>query len=297
MGPVHDRKLSEPVEQGVQVLLSRHFAVDVGFSVSVVVVVLFLTFLFPGGPLGIGTLLLLPVLFILAPALYVIARSRTFRFGRIPAVLNTFEGLVDWHVKGLSLVCTVNGPDSSVPPLKMSLSGDDVSMFLEIPWDIPVDIWATDRFRYSDLPGLVDEVEAVRCGLSSTEFVRTDVVKRRLTSLVRPFRSRWRKPDDSPEVVRDRILDQWRHLESIRRRAGSERVFAPSLVRTSGVRGQSLEMFRGWCPRCWRERFLWSNDGPQCGKCHSRLWLVWCSGFSDRGTQWKMDQVRSRYSL
>jgi len=292
---VRERGSPESVDRAVRIFLRRHTAVDLVQLLAFLVFILLVVLLLPGGLLGIGGLLLLVCVFTVVAVLPLVGRTRASRYGRIPALTNGLAGLAEWNVRGLDLISKVRAPDPTVPPLTMTISGDAADVGLEVPWDVPADVLANGRYCYSDLPGLWEELEAVRTGLTEFEFVRTDLIKGLLKSSVRPLWYRPPKPDESVEAVRDRILDRWRHMESMRRRAALERVFAPKLVTAEGPGLPQQPGFDGWCPRCWAGRVKWSKDEGHCWKCHTRLWIVLSSAFGERDTTWKMNQVRDLY--
>jgi len=270
-------------------------AVDLGLSLAAFVLIFAVVLFLPGGLFGIGGLIFLVCAVSFGAALPLLERTRALRYGKIPAVLSGLAGLAECNVRGLTLISKVRAPDPSVPPLAMSMFGDDVAVSLEIPWDLPADVLARGPYSYSDLPGLLEEVEVIRVGLTGYEFVRTDLIKGLLTSWVHPVWNRWPKAEESAEALRDRILDRWRHMESMRRRAALERVFAPRLIKSGRPSIGQAELFTGWCPRCWMSRLVRPGDNPDCPKCHARLWLVWSTRGAPSGAPWKMDHVRDRY--
>ena len=297
MASVRGQGAPEPIERAVKVLLKRHMAADLLLLLAILVAFLAPILFLPGGLLGVAGLLILVYVFVVVAVLPLAGRTRASRYGKIPALTNGLAGLADCSVRGLDLVSKVHAPDPTVPPLTMTISGDAADVRLDVPWDVPADVLANGRYCYSDLPGLWEELEAVRTGLTGFEFVRTDLIKGLLKSLVRPV---WNQPpqsDESAEAVRDRILDRWRHMESMRRRAALERVFEPRLVRGDKPLVQQAELFTGWCSKCWTARLMRSGNNPDCPKCHTRLWLIWCSRGTEGGIPWKMDQVRDRYKV
>ncbi len=283
------------VDDALGILLNRHRTIERVASAIVIVLILITVSLFPGGVLGPAILLLVAFLACLIPVLVYIEKERVYRFRRALAVLNGLAGLAELNVRRLDLTSKVRAPDPSVPPLTLWVTGDDARMRLEVQWQIPADVLAIRQYSYSDLPGVLEEVVAVRDRLATYEYLRTDLAKGLLVSTVLPGWKQWSRVEESPETVRDRVLDRWRRMESTRRRALLERVFAPGFVRSDRPGPPDPEVFGSWCPKCWTERLATSAD--TCWRCHARLWTVWSSAYSERSLRWKMDDARSRYTV
>ena len=298
MASIRECGTSESLDRALRTLARRRNAVDLGASLAALALIVPVVLILPGGLFGLGGLLLLIFAVTVGAVFPLLGRMRALRYGKVPAVLNGLAGLMEWNVRGLALVCRLRSPDPTVPPLTLSVSGDEVGMRLTIPWDAPADVLTDDECAFSDLPGLWEEVDAIRIGLRGFyEFVRTDLKHGLLVSVVRPAWNLWTQPEESSDAVRDRILDRWRHMESLRKKAASERVFAPRLVKAGRPLEREPGWHDGWCPTCWEARVVRSDEESECRTCHTRLWVVWSNNETGRGIQAKMDQVRSRYAI
>ncbi len=270
---------------------------DIVLALAAFLVVLVVVVVLMGGLSAITGLLLLTFVFVLIPVFLFVPRLRADRFGKVTKVLNGLAGLAEWDVRGLVLECRVRAPDGSVPPLRMAIASDDGSLRLEIPWEVPADVIAGPAFSYSDLPGVLAEVQSVRAGLLQGESLQTDLAHGVLGSLLRP---RWHGTSgsgESAEAVRDRVLDRWRHMVSISRSAATERVFAPKVLIVPEAAAWEYPFFASWCPRCWASRPQWTRGEKGCRKCHTPLWPFWSSLIGSEAVHRKMDQVRSRYAI
>ncbi len=197
------------------------------------------------------------------------------------AMLRELPNLTVSNRKGFflpRLTCMARSAISSLPALTIDfvggLVGEGVAEHhgfrISLPWSYPVDVLAFQPWAYSDLPGLIDDVEQVRRSLQPAEMFYTNLGRRRIESTVEPSWGRFRKDDETPNALRERLVDRWQRMERIRQRAAVKQRFDPTLLPQERRFPVAIASFQSatWCAVCNRRVRTQDVDQRQtCRRC------------------------------
>jgi len=195
-------------------------------------------------------------------------------------VLALFPQIAVLELRGFyrpKLVCLAQAQTSTSPRVVLRFQGavgDEPMRFeLDVPWRWPADVVGYRGRLYTDLPGLLPELVALSNDLSSGDYLRTELTKDRLVSVVHPEWGQLRSQGEPTDSVKTRIERRWAALESLYRLAGSETMFSPVSKHEGGGLPRVIGPFSlfAWCPRCRRTASMRARReyGP-CRRCGGR---------------------------
>lgn len=263
------------------------------------------SFLITGGLADTASGIVLLVLIVMSFGLFalnpLLASADVRRAG---LVLESVPGIQVVRYRGIAMprlecvVPTTSGHGSSfklqfAPGVAGDMFSESASFHLELPWGFPADVVAFRGIAYSDFPGVLSDMEEARRRLSASEYLWSDTSRGHLVSTIVPRWESWRKPDEEPQEVRERIVDRGRRMETIREKALGERRFVPQLIQKEGRRRGLASPFvlGGWCVGCHKDTSPWSAKSLQsCPECGEKPLEVLFRG----NLKTKMDAVHMR---
>ncbi len=209
-------------------------------------------------------------------------------------VLHELRGLAGCEVRGLSMVCRIQPPSPEVLPLTLRIRAatGNYGFELEVPWDLTADVIVSESYVYSDLWEIVEDLRAVQHSLSEEETLWSDLPGCKLESRVRPLSGNRRRPEETVESVRNRILERWRLMDRVRSDVPKGVRFRPTLLPGGAPYPPGPFTTGGWCPRCQRAFVTLDTGWPKaCRQCRRPLLRVVYRYGENAGLESKMEQV------